>query len=45
MTVNPADGLSAGRVPVVSLALLLAEEFEVSEAAMGYRLINLGITT
>jgi Zn-dependent peptidase ImmA (M78 family) len=28
-----------------SLTTLLAKEFEVSEAAMGYRLINLGITT
>jgi hypothetical protein len=27
------------------LTLLLAKEFEVSEAAMVYRLINLGITT
>ncbi len=43
MTVNLADGLSADRAPVVSLALLLAEEFEVSEATMGHRLINLGI--
>jgi Zn-dependent peptidase ImmA (M78 family) len=28
-----------------TLTMLLAKEFEVSEAAMGYRLINLGITT
>lgn len=28
-----------------TLTVLLAKEFEVSEAAMGYRLINLGITT
>lgn len=27
------------------LAQLLSEQFEVSDAAMGYRLINLGITT
>jgi Zn-dependent peptidase ImmA (M78 family) len=37
--------LNAGQHAPEKLALLLAEEFQVSEAAMGYRLINLGITT
>ncbi len=37
--------LTAGQHTPEKLAQLLAEEFQVSEAAMSYRLINLGITT
>jgi Zn-dependent peptidase ImmA (M78 family) len=37
--------LTAGQHTPKKLALLLAEEYAVSTAAMGYRLINLGITT
>jgi Zn-dependent peptidase ImmA (M78 family) len=37
--------LTAAHYTPETLTMLLAKEFEVSEAAMGYRLINLGITT
>ncbi len=37
--------LTADHYTPETLTVLLAKEFEVSEAAMGYRLINLGITT
>jgi Zn-dependent peptidase ImmA (M78 family) len=37
--------LTTGQHTPEELTLLLAREFEVSEAAMGYRLIKLGITT